>query len=336
MDTASLIDLLASGEATSPLAAGLQAFAAGQQRRGEHPSDASPSFWHEMHVEWRRQAGNAHLPLGLRGTLRQFAQRAAARDTRQSNAALPRFPRRLLREATPIRLSDDQRTRARTRLTAAGIDSDAPTAFVEVRNRPDVLLEACDLLRARGLTVVTAGHTLPPSLRPASIVELGTEVEPLVTLALVERARLTICAGWDLQCATTLFGRPSVTLNGTEPFRLYPVKPNGVFLLRTALDTSSGRELPFEERLTESYFRNLRHHAYREHNADDITAAVAEVLDESETATAESAAQAAVRDRLTAAGVRLASSARHVATWGSDEGFLGDGRLARIQAGRVA
>jgi hypothetical protein len=160
-------------------------------------------------------------------------------------------------------------------------------------------------------------------------------VDPFVEISFVSRAVMTLCAGWDLQFASALLGRPSVTLNGTDPFRLYPVHPKSVFLLRTAIEPGTGRELTWEEQLTDSYFRNLRHHGHREHAAADVTSAVAEVLDESDgVSQGESQPQADVRARVAAAGARLAESSRYVATWGPDRGFLGDGRLAQVQAGR--
>jgi hypothetical protein len=334
MDTSSLLDALVFDGMTS-LPAGLRAFAAPSQRRVEQPAEAT-SFWHEMHVELRRQAGNERLPLGLRGSLRQLAHRAAARGARAANAA-PQFPRRQLREASPARLGDEQLAHARATAARAGVDPEGPLAIVEVRNRPDVLLGACELLISRGLTVVTLGHSLPRALRLHGLVELGAAPDPIVEWSLVSRADLMLCGGWDLQFAGALLGRPTVTLNATDPFRLYPVRANGAYLLRTAIDLSTGRELSLDEQLTDSYFRNLRHHGHREHAADEIAAAVAEVLGEAGGgARSESQAQAAVRVRLSDAGVRLAVSSRYVAAWGPDRGFLGDGRLAQVQAGRLS
>src|SRR5688572_16027940 len=336
MDAATLVDALASAGTGASLPAGLRAFAGDQRRRGDSAATESTSFWHEMHVELRRQAGNERLPLGLRGSLRQLAHRAAARGTRAANTA-PRFPRRLLREWSPARPGDALLARARAAVTGAGVDPDAPFAVVEVRNRPDVLAGACQLLISRGLAVVTIGHTLPPALRSPGLVEVGADVEPMVELSLVSRAALTLCGGWDLQFASALFGRPSVTLNGTDPFRLYPVRAKSVYLLRSAIELSTGRELSWEEQLTEQYFRNLRHHGHREHAAAEVTSAVAELLDEVDgVEPGESPSQGAFRARVSEAGARLAASSRYVATWGPDDGFLGDGRLAQVQAGRMA
>jgi hypothetical protein len=291
-----------------------------------------------MHVELRRHAGNERLPLSLRGSLRRLAQRAHARGARRAAAALRPYPRRLLLEAPGRPLPGELLARARRDAVAAGIDPDASIAVVEVCNRPDVLADACELLVSRGLTVAAIGHTLTPALRRPSIVELGSSpVGPALELLLVSRARLVICGGWDLQFVCSLLDRPSVTLNATEPFRPYPVRANGVYLLRTAIDLATGSELPLEHRLRDAYFRNLRHHGNREHTAADVAAAVSEVLEGGDAGPGHGTdAQARYRSLLTAAGERLAATVRHVAMWGPDRGFLGEGRLARVQAERLS
>jgi hypothetical protein len=60
------------------------------------------------------------------------------------------------------------------------------------------------------------------------------------------------------------------------------------------------------------------------------------MLDGLDSGWGETEAQARYRARVTAAGGALASTVRYVATWGPDHGFLGDGRLARVQAARLS
>ena len=49
----------------------------------------------------------------------------------------------------------------------------------------------------------------------------------------------------------------------------------------------------------------------------------------------EQASQTTFRHDVVAAGAALAPGLPYVAKWGPDEGFIGDGRLARCQAERV-
>jgi hypothetical protein len=52
--------------------------------------------------------------------------------------------------------------------------------------------------------------------------------------------------------------------------------------------------------------------------------------------TTESVGQSRFRERVVEAGTALAAVSAHVAEWGPDEGFIGDGRLVQFQADRVS
>jgi putative glycosyltransferase (TIGR04372 family) len=294
---------------------------------------ARRSFWHEMHLELRRHAGDGRLSVDFRGSLRRLAQRASGRAARPAGAADLQLPRRLLREPLDVRLPEDLERLARQQAVAAGIDMDAPLVALELRNRPDVFAGAIELLSSRGMTIVRLGGGAAGPIRRPGLVDLSTSPQrtPLLELFIVSCARFVVGGGSDLQFVSYLVNTPSLTVNGSDPFTLYPVRSAGLYLLRAAIDLESGRELGLHDMLAEAYFRNLRHYGHREHASSDVTAAVVEMLEGIEGGWCETDAQSRYRVRLGAAAARLAP-----ATWGPDAGFLGDGRLARVQAERLS
>jgi hypothetical protein len=325
-----------ASRAASARAAEVRGFAYGQAghttARWAH---ARQMFWQEMHVELRRHAGNERFPFGFRGSLRRSAQQAYGRAARLANAASPRFPRRLLVEPFETRLPHELAERARRQAVQAGIDPDGAIVVAELRNRPDVLDDALDFLVSRSITVVCFGSDPAPATRRSGVIHAGESGNnALLELFLAARAQFVIASGWDLQFVSYLVNRPSLTLNGIDPFRLYPLRTDGLYLLRTSIDLATGRDLAVGDLLTEEYFRNLRHHGHREHAAADVTAAVQEMLEGMSGGWGDTEAQARYRARVVAAGGELAPTVRYVATWGPDHGFLGDGRLARVQAAR--
>jgi hypothetical protein len=147
----------------------------------------------------------------------------------------------------------------------------------------------------------------------------------------IEASAFVICHTADLQLAASRAGVPSLMLDARDPLTAYPVLPGSVFTLATAVDLDSGRQLPVSELLTEQYFRNTRNCGYRPTSAADVVAAVAEMVD----GAAETDAQTRFRAAAERAGAALGPRVRHVAEWDAASGYVGDGRLARVQAERA-
>src|SRR5690606_38253244 len=105
---------------------------------------------------------------------------------------------------------------------------------------------------------------------------------------------------------------------------------------KTAIALDTGRELPPLEMLSEPYFRNLRNCGYRACAAGDVLAVVREMYERRRPGWREHDAQTAFRARVVAAGEELAPRVARAAAWGPDGGFIGEGRLARVQAERVS
>jgi hypothetical protein len=76
----------------------------------------------------------------------------------------------------------------------------------------------------------------------------------------------------------------------------------------------------------------MRNCGWRDNTAREVVDAVREMHEGIARGWTESESQVQFRSRVVAAGTALADSVPYVAQWGPDTGFVGDGRLARVQA----
>jgi hypothetical protein len=284
---------------------------------------AAASIWNELHRELRRQAGDPRLPASVREGLRDAARDALARaGARDAEAAAP-FPRRALRDPLPVRLPALLEREARS----GAADPDGAVAAVEAgrdERRDTALAVAAAALQHAGLRVVRIGSGPPPA-GAASAADVW-----MSDFAVLRRARLVVCQSAAWQHAAYLTDTPSLRVNAPEPFSAYPVRANGVFTLRQAIDLDSGRVLDPADQLKPSYLRNLRNHGHRDTPPEQVRDAIREML--AGAAEGESAAQRAFRDAVVAATPDAVAALPPLRPWGTDDGFIGDGRLARCQA----
>ena len=268
----------------------------------------------EIYRELRRQAGNERLPAELRRRLRESAHRAYDRAL-LSEGAVERYPRRLLREPSPLTLPQPALEAGRVEAETLGFVAGPPTVTIEAGLRPDLLAVLTSALAAHGYQVL---HLTSPSLR--------------LTLFALCASRFAVCVSHDWQQLAYLTNTPSLRVHAVDVFEAYPVRRDGLFTLKPAVDLESGAVIPIGDRLGEGYFKSLRNVGFREHTAAEITAAAEEMMAGVEHGWQESESQARFRDRAAAAGAALAPVVPAVAAWAPDDGFLGDGRLARVQA----
>ncbi len=282
---------------------------------------AAASVWREWHRELRRHIGDERLPHPVRARLRAWAdgalQRAAAEDQR---AVEPRCNRRTIAGAPAVTLSPDEERRARHIAAEQGLQLDRPVVALEAGLRADRLRDAVALLSREGYVVVHIGTSAALSL---------VERYVLQTCAFV------VCLSAELQRAACETHTPSLRVDARDPFTAYPIRPDSVFMLATVIDLDTGRILPTGDLLTERYFRNTRNCGYRGSTAGEIAGAAAEMIEGVRGGWTDSAAQARFRRAVTEAGVSLGARVRHLVEWDAAGGFVGDGRLARVQAERA-
>jgi hypothetical protein len=256
----------------------------------------------EAYRELRRQAGNEHLPAEFRRRLRESAHRVYDRSVASLPAEAP-YPRRLLREPSAFALPASALAVERAEAVALGFEQGSQAVMIESGLRPDLAAAIRQLFDARGYRVV---EPQAPSLG--------------LTLVLLCASRFVVCTSRDMQQLAYLTNTPTLTVNATDVFAAYPVRADGLFLLRTPIDLETGQALPLAS-LLERDVGNERHVGFRDHALAELTAAVEEMVEGVEHGWQESASQAQFRERAVAAS--------------SDDGFLGDGRLARVQADLV-
>ncbi len=278
-------------------------------------ADASASFWLEWYRELRRHVADERLPIDLRGRLREAAHRSFVRS--QQGRAQPHFPRASLRQPVRVQLPDDLLERARAAAAERGIVPDRPHVAIDARGRPDTLAEGLEYLAAQGYTVAPLGGS------------------PLLDVFMLLTSAFLVCDNSDAQRMAYLTNTPTLAINATDAYAFYPVRTDGVYLLKTAIDLDTGRELQVSELLAEAYYRNRRNCGFRENSSRDILAGLEEMVSGIRDGWHESDGQSRYRAQVVEAGTAAARRVRHVAKWGPVGGFIGDGRLARVQADRA-
>jgi hypothetical protein len=285
------------------------------RRSRERIAAAGASFWQELYRELRRHAGDERLPFDLRTRLRHAAQRAFERSQRER---MPnRFPRLFLRTRAPLRIPERRARQARAALERLGFRPTQPFVTADVRGRDEAFHDSLALLESRGYAVMRLRH------------------DSTLDAYLLLSCAFLLCDNPEAQRAAYVTNTPTLTVNATDAFTCYPVRQDGIYLLKTAIDLDSGRLFTPRDVLGESYYRNRRNIGYRDNRSDEIRDAVSEMLEGLRQGWCDSEGQARYRAAAVAAGESLASRVRHVATWGPVDGFIGDGRLARVQADRA-
>ena len=301
------------------------------QRLSSWRREKALSFRREMARELRRHAGNERVPAGVRTRLKDAA-RAVGHPVPAPRPL--RFPRRLLRERVQVSLDRDARARAGAEAMAAGIPVDRPLVAFELPHRVESALPAVAFLRDHGYWIVRIGDPRGGRVELPGVVDLACAPRPnaLLEFFVLQSARFLACESTDLQHAAYLTGTPTLTLNARDPISRYPVRRDGIFTLTRAIDLDSGRVIPLAERLEAPFFLNERNIGHTPNAPETILEAVREMHEGTSAAWHDTAEQAAFRAAVTEAAGALAANVALVADTGADEGFVGDGRLARVQA----
>jgi putative glycosyltransferase (TIGR04372 family) len=307
--------------------------------------DVAASVGYEWRRELRRHVGDERLPFELRQRLRSMAEASNRRVSVETNV----FPRRMLRARSNVSLSSDFIEQARRQLTAEGITGGRPLVTFESRTRPDIAKAVVEFLVREGYAVARIGNPDDGFRTYHGVVDL-TKLAPRPTsleLFLVSASTFIVCESIDLQQLAYLTNTPSLMINARDPFVAYPVRANGLMALSTAIDLDTAQAIAIGDMLTHPYFRDLHKqqvrgrrrgsHGYRDNTAEELIEAIKEVRSGIAAGwTAESESQSRFRARVVDAGTALAAVSAHVAEWGPDNGFIGDGRLVRFQADRVS
>ena len=293
---------------------------------------------------------------GVRGRLRASLERAMRDKKRRPTY----YMRRLLREPVPVHLHPAANEDAVRQAIAHGIAPDAKLVCIHAREagyksgaeiqdtKPDdgrddtarnarieSYLEAADELVRRGYTVIRLGDpSMTPVNRPG-VVDLATS--PARTNLLEVHCLLHcdfIIAGESAYVNLVyLTNTPILLVNATEPISAYPIRGPGLFLPKTVVDKRDGRRLSNVDLVSFEYHRQLRdrrRYLYVDNTPEEIRTATEEMLDWVDGRWTESPGQRTYHDVIMAATKALWPRSGYVRKWGLDEGFLGDGRIAKV------
>jgi putative glycosyltransferase (TIGR04372 family) len=326
---------------------------------------SSNSFWHELYRELRRHAGDERFPVSLRETLRRLSQWAVTIKTgADHDVRRPYYRRRLLRERIATYLPPHLADQARETAAAIGIACGAPIVSVHAREpgykrgrevpdlkagkqddsfrnaRIETYFDAIDHLVSQGYTVVRLGDAWMAPVRRPGMIDLATSPQrtSAVEVLVLSMSEFVVCGDSGLHAVSYLTNTPCLTVNATDPYSSYPIRPDGLYILKKVVDLDTGRTLTLRELLSEACFRNLRNptrYGYRDNTSQEIAEAVVEMQAGLRRGWHESDSQTRCRDLIVEAGTTLGRRIRYVARWGPDSGFIGDGRVAKICADRL-
>jgi putative glycosyltransferase (TIGR04372 family) len=289
------------------------------------------SMGRETARELRRYAGDDRYPAGVR-TLLKNAARSVGHPVPIAGPA--RFPRRLIRDRIQASLDREARARAAVEARGAGIPPERPLVAIELPHRVESAWPAVEFLLELGYAVVRIGDPRGGRVDAAGVVDLacGPRPSPLLEFFVLQSARFVVCESRDVQHAAYLTGTPTLVLNARDPISRYPIRTDGAFTLTGAVELDTGRVLSLAERLEATAFQNERNIGHIPNPPDVILDAVREMHEGTSAGWQDTAGQVAFRTAATQAAQTIGATTPAVAEWGADAGFLGDGRVARMQA----
>jgi putative glycosyltransferase (TIGR04372 family) len=269
------------------------------------------------------------------------------------------FRRRMLRTEVPVRLNPQSAAEAARQAIAHGIDPAARLVCIHAREsgyklgqemqdtkpetgrddktrnaRIESYFEACDDLVRQGYTVIRLGDpTMTPVLRPG-IVDLATSPRRtnLLEVHCLLRSDLLIAGESGLFGVGHLLNVPILLVHVTEPIAAYPVRAPGLFVPKRIVDRQTGQPLSHADQVSDAYhlhLRDSRRFLYFDSTPAQIADATREMLDWIAGRWVESEDQRRYHNSIVAAAQALKARSRYARKWGSDRGFLGDGRIAR-------
>lgn len=268
------------------------------------------------------------------------------------------YKRRLLRERVPIRMCETVLPTVQAVARRIGLDLEKPMITLHVREagfkfgnemqdakpgsrddstrnaRIESYFKAIDFLTARGFTVVRIGDPSMEPVQRSGVIDLATSPHRSQALEIycMWRSAFFVSAEAGPVGVSYLTNTPLLTVNATDPISSYPIRADGMLLLKHVRNRQTGERLSPADLLTGDYLgnlRNLHRYVYENNTSEQIYAAVVEMLESLDHLPDETESQRHYRELATEAGTVFRSSLNYVRKWGSDDGFLGDGRIVR-------
>jgi putative glycosyltransferase (TIGR04372 family) len=206
----------------------------------------------------------------------------------------------------------------------------------ELRNgRIETYFPAIDRLVAQGYTVVRVGDASMTPVHHEGVIDVATHPRrvPELDLYLLFRSTFAVVGESGPGQAALLTNTPTLTLNGTDPISAFPVRHDGLFVLKRVREIRTGRVLSLREMFGLEYLSHIRDPVvfeYIDNTPEEIIDAVEEIQAiASGLPLAESATQAAYKELALRTAEEFHDRTPFLRKFGAHEGFLGDGRIGR-------
>jgi putative glycosyltransferase (TIGR04372 family) len=329
-----------------------------------YPSNLGRSVREELCWELKSYTFDDDVNREVRSSLRdlrKWMQERNERLDRRTDGRRQRCRRRLLREHLNVLMGEKAATEASRQLQTLGIEPGAPLVTVHVWEagfkrgwelnerklnarddsarsaRIEAYFDAFDYLVDLGYTVVRIGHPTMTPVRRRGVIDLANAPggSSLLEIHCLLASRFLIASEAGPLGVSYLTNTPSLTVNATDPISSYPIRPDGMYILKGVVDRDTDQPLGLLEMLNDEYLANLRNttrYQYIDNSSHEILAAVIEMVRGLRDGWTESAPQREFRRAATQAAEAVRSYLTHFRTWGSDEGFLGDGRIGHAFA----
>jgi putative glycosyltransferase (TIGR04372 family) len=305
-----------------------------------------------------RRAARLQAARWARRPLRRFADRIAAM-TAAARGERPYMRRRAMRTRHAVRLNTDAEARAQRNAEELGIPAGARIVVIHAREagfkrgrevhdgtgkrrhddlrnaRIETYFPAVDRLVRQGYTVVRIGDTSMTTVRRHGIIDVATNPKriPELDLHLLLRAHFAVTGESGPGQVAMLTNTPTLTLNATDPISSFPVRDDSLYIVKRVREAGTGRVLPLREMLGFDYLRHLRNPGrfeYIDNTPDDIIEAIDEISAiASGRREPASAAQIAYGEMACRAGGEFRGRLQYIRKHGTDDGFLGEGRIGR-------
>jgi putative glycosyltransferase (TIGR04372 family) len=206
--------------------------------------------------------------------------------------------------------------------------------------RIESYLPAIDRLIAGGFTVVRIGDSSMSPLVHAGVVDLATSAARTDALELwvLLHAALFVAGDSGPFAAAQLSPAPCLAVNVTNVLGGYPVRRSDRYILKRVFDRERDRELTLREMLDEEYFlgrKDLSRYRVIDNTADEIAAAVDEMLDVLEGRQEPSSSQALFHEWADAAYNSPVVAMKRTRKGEPARQLLGDGLLGRVFADQM-
>ena len=308
----------------------------------------------ELAIELRRYVSAQNSRPEVRAVLRRWQNSLKSANATNDSRWSPIYSRHLLRQRVPVRLSDAVLPSVRKSAEAHGIAPEAPLVTIhaseggtpseigerKLNARDDTArnaqiasyFQAVDALVALGYTVVRIGDaSMTPVSRPG-LIDLATS--PSRTSALevhcLLRSTFLLSGEGGPPLAAHVTNTPTLLVNVTDPLASYPIRDDGLFIMKRVIERETDRPIDIDELLSVEYQRSLRNttrYAYYSNSPEEIAEAVREMLAGLKQGWRETPPQQLFRKRIEDAAEAMCAHLRHVGPWRLEAGFSGTGRI---------